>query len=289
MANDWSKAEVEAAVEDYFNMLRAELTGRRYNKTAHRHDLIMQLDGRSDGSVELKHQNISAVLIEMGTPYIDGYKPRFNYQRLLSSAVGDYLEQHPDLQSLFKADVGKTPEVPKVEDLLLVMEKPPVHEQKQTQAVKSVPAVYNPLGINYLEEEARNQSLGEAGEQFVINFERARLIRAGKDALADRIEQVSATRGPSAGFDIRSFEFNGTDRFIEAKTTKYGKSTPFFITSNEVRFSHENKDQYYLYRIFKFREAPRIFTLHGQIEDHCVLKPTEFIASPGRQTHCLGL
>ncbi|WP_413766517.1 DUF3883 domain-containing protein, partial [Vibrio vulnificus] len=89
-------------------------------------------------------------------------------------------------------------------------------------------AIYNPGGINYLEREARNQSLGEAGEQFVLNFERARLIKAGKDSLADRIEQVSVTVGPSAGFDVRSFEENGTDRYIEAKTTKYGKNTPFF-------------------------------------------------------------
>ena len=82
---------------------------------------------------------------------------------------------------------------------------------------------------DYLGREARNQQLGEAGELFVINFERARLMRAGKASLADRIEQVSATEGPSAGFDIRSFE-NGSDRFVEIKTTKYGMYTPFFVT-----------------------------------------------------------
>lgn len=78
-----------------------------------------------------------------------------------------------------------------------------------------------------MEREARNQLLGEAGEEFVIRYERARLIQAGKDSLADRIEQVSSTVGPSAGFDILSFEENGSDRYIEAKTTKYGKNTPF--------------------------------------------------------------
>jgi len=76
MASNWSESEVEAAVADYFDMLRSELTGQKYNKTAHRRALMEQLNNRSDGSVELKHQNISAVLIEMGIPYIDGYKPR---------------------------------------------------------------------------------------------------------------------------------------------------------------------------------------------------------------------
>jgi hypothetical protein len=89
-------------------------------------------------------------------------------------------------------------------------------------------AKHRPIGVNYLEVEARNRLLGDAGEQFAINFERARLIHAGKESLADKIEQVSVSVGPSAGFDIRSFETNGTDRLIEAKTTKYGKSTPFY-------------------------------------------------------------
>ncbi|ANK06964.1 Hypothetical protein WLH_05703 (plasmid) [Escherichia coli O25b:H4] len=38
------------------------------------------LNGRSKSSVELKHQNISAVLDALGLPYINGYKPRGNSQ-----------------------------------------------------------------------------------------------------------------------------------------------------------------------------------------------------------------
>src|SRR5699024_8647553 len=147
-------------------------------------------------------------------------------------------------------------------------------------AIAEQRAIYNPGGINYLEREARNQSLGEAGEQFVINLERARLIHVGKDSLADRVEQVSATVGPSAGFDIKSFEEGGEDRFIETKTTKYGKNTPFFVTPNEIQFSRENASSYYLYRLFRFRESPRLFALHGQVEERCILAPSEFIARP---------
>ena len=281
MARNWSESEVEAAVEDYFNMLRLELSGQKYNKTKHRRALMEQLNNRSEGSIELKHQNISAVLIEMGIPYIDGYKPRFNYQRtLLPAAVSDYLTRNPDIQALFEADSQATPSVPTVEDFLAAMEEPPGAEERKRPVVSEPTAIYNPVGVNYLEKEARNQSLGEAGEQFVINFERARLIHAGKESLADRIEQVSVTIGPSAGFDILSFEENGVDRLIEAKTTKYGKSTPFFVTSNELRFSRENSSRYFLYRLFKFREHPRLFTLHGDLEERCILEASEFIARP---------
>lgn len=281
MANHWSDSEVEAAVADYFRMLRLELTAQKYSKTEHRRALMEQLNNRSNGSVELKHQNISAVLIEMGIPYIDGYKPRFNYQRsLLPAAVTDYLRSNPELQQLFAADSEATPAIPSVQDFLSAWDEPPAPEDRKAPAIAEPRAIYNPGGVNYLEREARNQSLGEAGEQFVINFERARLIRAGKASLADRIEQVSATVGPAAGFDIKSFEENGADRFIEAKTTKYGKNTPFFVTPNELRFSRNNASKYYLYRLFKFRQAPRLFALHGHVEDRCILEPSTFIARP---------
>ncbi len=241
MANNWSDSEVEAAVEDYFDMLRLELSGRKYNKTKHRHNLKEQLNSRSDGSIELKHQNISAVLIEMGIPYIDGYKPRFNYQRsLLPAAIEDYLKNTPEIQTLLQEDSEEIPPIPTVQDLLSAMEAPPVPGERKTPAIAESRPIYNPAGVNYLEREAKNQSLGEAGEQFVINYERARLTAAGKNSLADRIEQVSETIGPTAGFDIRSFEEDGSDRFIEAKTTKYGKHTPFFVTPNELRFSQKN-------------------------------------------------
>ncbi len=262
-------------------MLRLELTGRKYNKAAHRRALMEQLNNRSDSSVELNHQNISAVLIEMGIPYIAGYKPRFNYQRsLLPAVVADYLKSHPDLQQLFAEDSEANATIPSVEDILSAWEAPPAPGDCKTPAVGEPRAVYNPGGVNYLAREARNHSLGDAGERFVINFERARLIRAGKDSLADRIEQISATVGPSAGFDIRSFEENGADRFIEAKTTKYGKNTPFFVTPNELRFSRDNSSRYYLYRLFRFRESPRLFTLHGHVEERCIIEPSEFMARP---------
>lgn len=281
MANCWSDSEVEAAVEDYFNMLHLELTGASYNKSEHRRTLMGNLNNRSDGSVELKHQNISAVLIEMGIPYIDGYKPRFNYQRsVLPGAISDFLSNHPELHAVFRKDSEAAPSVPPVEDILAALERPPKRPETKAPAVAEDGGVYIPAGVNYLEMEARNQSLGEAGEQFVINFERARLIHAGKEPLADKIEQISVTVGPSAGFDIRSFEVDGTDRFIEAKTTKYGKDTPFFLTPGELVFSNEHRARYFLYRVFRFRIDPRVYTLNGYLRKQCSIKPSAYLAKP---------
>jgi hypothetical protein len=76
--NDWSDAEVKAIVSDYMEMLDQELRGQTVNKTDHRRNLKAKLVGRSDGSIEFKHQNISAVLQKLKLPWITGYRPRLN-------------------------------------------------------------------------------------------------------------------------------------------------------------------------------------------------------------------
>lgn len=78
---------------------------------------------------------------------------------------------------------------------------------------------------SFIEREARNRSLGLAGEELVIQFEQERLIRAGCERLAARIEHTSRVRGDHEGYDILSFETDGAERLIEVKTTKYGKET----------------------------------------------------------------
>jgi len=83
VAEGWSSREVELTVADYFAMLRAELMGEAYGKTAQRRELAPQLDGRSEQLIAFKHCNISAILVQMHVPYIDGYKPRGNYQQPL--------------------------------------------------------------------------------------------------------------------------------------------------------------------------------------------------------------
>lgn len=85
--SDWSKEEVQAIVRDYFEMLSAELRGEKYVKAHHRRELQKTLNGRSDGAIERKHQNISAVMSKLARPYIEGYKPLGSYQALLEEMV----------------------------------------------------------------------------------------------------------------------------------------------------------------------------------------------------------
>jgi len=84
---DWSPAEVNLTAQDYFGMLEKELAGEPFNKAEHNRTLQTKLSGRSKAAIELKHQNISAVLNDLGYAYIKGYKPRGNIQRILKDVV----------------------------------------------------------------------------------------------------------------------------------------------------------------------------------------------------------
>lgn len=277
---DWSKEEVEIIVSDYLDMFRKELLGQIYNKSEHRRGLIKSLNNRSHGSIERKHQNISAVLIEMGFPYIQGYKPLRNFQKsLIQDVIQNRLVNEQVLLDLIAKDVESSIVIPKVEDILQLMVEPPVSKSESANKVKETPRLYQPKRVDYLAQEAKNSAIGKVGEQIAFNYERARLISVGKNNLADQVEQVSVSIGDSAGFDIHSYEKNGTDRFIEVKSTKYGKETPFFISSNEVAFSETYSDKYYLYRVFSLRQSPKIFYFKGSVQNHCKLKATQFIGS----------
>ena len=86
---DWTRHEVEVIVADYLQMLAKELSGTRYNKTQHRRELLPKLNGRTSGSVEFKHRNISAVLRDSNRPFIAGYKPRANLQEIIKEVVDE--------------------------------------------------------------------------------------------------------------------------------------------------------------------------------------------------------
>lgn len=276
-ADAWSRDEVEVAVSDYLHMLTLELSGQVYNKSEHRRNLQAQLRGRSEGSIERKHQNISAVLIDLGCPYITGYKPLSNYQSILFDVVQDRLSE----DQLFDRSAISAAEQPAVmplaPDFNFIIEHPPlvsgVSEPKTVYSARST-------GVqrDYLAREARNRSLGVAGEEFVLAYERNRLKSLGVPRLGDKVEQVSRTKGDGLGFDVLSFEPDGRERFIEVKTTAFGKETPFFISRNETEFSAAFADQFHLYRLFEFRKQPKMFDLSGRIQDKVRLDPVSYLA-----------
>lgn len=277
MPQPWSPLEVEACVADYLQMLTLELNGQRYSKTRHANALLAKLDGRNRPAIEFKHCNISAVMVALGYPYIEGYKPRGNYQALLADVVESQLQGHPAIHEAAQAAVLR----PAVAVTALGTTSPWVPAPKPAR-VEEAAAAYSPrfsaARRDYLAQEARNRSLGRAGELFVAELEARRLHDAGQKTLANRVEHVAATQGDGLGFDVLSFEVDGRERLVEVKTTAFGMLTPFYVSRNELARSEIDQAAFHLYRLFDFRERPRLFDLPGKISAHCRIEPTTYLA-----------
>lgn len=110
----------------------------------------------------------------------------------------------------------------------------------------------------------------------MIEYEKWYLIKVGKENLADKIEWISKEVGDGAGFDILSRNLNGTDKYIEVKTTRLGKETPFFFSSNELQFSINKATDYHLYRLFNANSDVKLFTKSGSLNTICKSIPTMY-------------
>jgi hypothetical protein len=260
-AQEWNAAEVRAAVSDYLEMLAAEAAGQRYSKAEHRRRLLAKLSpGRTPQAIEFKHANISAAMIELGLPYIRGYKPRRNYQTELVSEIRRRVED------------GQLP---------TVLQAAPVPEPGR--GLKQAPVPRAPLAARHIDYgllQEENRRLGSDGEHLVFQFEVEQLRQSGRPDLADRVEWAARDRGDGLGYDVLSFDAAGNERHIEVKTTALGAQTPFYITSAELEFARSHPESFALYRVYDARSNPTFYALEGDITQAIDLMPTVYRAQP---------
>ncbi|MFK0385190.1 DUF3883 domain-containing protein [Agrobacterium sp. NPDC090273] len=266
---DWTEDEISALVTDYFAMLQKEVSGTAYSKTEHRRNLLRSLQ-RSEGSIERKHQNVSAVLHRLGFRWIQGYKPLGNVQTALVPVVAHFLRSAAkDLDSVAEA-------IPAPSSTADVFVTAPT-DALTINASSAIDPVARKFDI--AKRDARNKALGQGGEEFVVELEKARLTELG---LKDKIDQVvwaSRDEGDGLGYDIRSFADDGTAIFIEVKTTRGDINAPFFITERERLIAERKGTQYLIYRVFSFGREPKVFVIPGPLENGLELRPTAYRAS----------
>ena len=301
VGTDWSSEELDEIVADYFAMLAAQQAGEAFVK-AHRARALDDQIGRGHKSIEFKHMNISAVLAELGLPNIRGYRPMSNYQRAIFPAVERYLDDHPDAW-----DIGETvpafpvepswdrgsavnegkglppsfpgmAEQPSVSPLLIFEDAPSAGgaRKPRPEGLERLVRKFDPAARDH-----RNRLLGRAGEERVFLHEKARLKAAGYSNLADKVEWTSQVRGDGAGYDIKSFHTSGAERLIEVKSTRGARTTPFFISRNELSLAHERPDHFRLYRLYDFSQTPRLFKLKPPLEEAVTLEAETWRARVG--------
>lgn len=144
-------------------MLADDIAGRAYSKAQHNR-LLQAVIGRPRGSMEYKHQNISAVLKDLGEDWIPGCKPAFNFQASLVDAVVRWLNRHPDwLVSTARMAMNPSPSALQ-EEAMLWIGPPPTHSNAPPpNELERMTAIARKYDV--AERDARNRVLGRAGEE----------------------------------------------------------------------------------------------------------------------------
>jgi hypothetical protein len=208
----------------------------------------------------------------MGLPWIVGYKPKRNYQASIFSAIDRYLSSNEAVavyqqlppSVLAIADESATfVEAPKLE----------VESERPWQLERLIKK-FDPV-----ERDLRNRSLGKAGEEFVLEFEKKKLEKLQRPDLVKKIRWVSVDEGDGAGYDILSYEPDGQERLIEVKTTNGAARTPFFISENECQKAAASAESWRLYRVHLFAQNPRIFRIAPPLNKMLRLRPDIWRAS----------
>ena len=107
----------------------------------------------------------------------------------------------------------------------------------------------NPARINWVEINNKRKTVGDAGELIVCSYEIEKLLKCDLIELIPKIEHSSQIIGDACGYDIRSFDENGGELFIEVKSTEGSLTNPIYFSKNETDKMKQLGESYYLYRV----------------------------------------
>lgn len=145
-------------------------------------------------------------------------------------------------------------------------EKPELPNYQPRKEVNLETLVEPESEIDYIERLKKQMEIGNLAEQIVLNSEREFLNSDFPD-FANKVRSVA--NNPKLGFDIISFETNGTQKQIEVKAISTNKSNKsFFLTRNELNKS-KTYPNYYLYCVSELNsDKPKILRIkHPNFEN----------------------
>ncbi len=127
---------------------------------------------------------------------------------------------------------------------------------------------FRAIKTDHLEDAVQKMEIGDAGEIFILDYERKQLTKKDRDDLADKVQHVSKELGDGLGYDILSFDENGNEKYIEVKTTTQGIKTLFYMSDNEYNKAISTKN-YFIYRVYDFNletQKGKLYKINTQID-----------------------
>ena len=126
--------------------------------------------------------------------------------------------------------------------------------------------------------DKKNKKLGDLGEELVVRYEKKTLVSLNREDLADKVIHVAKLEGDGAGYDIKSYNLDGSVKYIEVKSTRGNINTDFFMSPREIKFSKINKNNFFLYRVFDITKNNdgKFYIVQGDVTEEFTTHPTGF-------------
>lgn len=128
--------------------------------------------------------------------------------------------------------------------------------------------------IDYINRSKKLKKIGNRGELIVLKAERKYLKENKRPGLEKLIDHI-AEKDDSAGYDIKSYNLDGTERLIEVKsTTQKVGSNSIYLSANELDIATKNSN-YYFYVVYEAdSKTPKIWRVKGTdlLNDEKIIK-----------------
>jgi len=127
--------------------------------------------------------------------------------------------------------------------------------------------------VDYIEQNKLNIDIGTAGERFVVEYERENIKNYNLPE-EKQVQWISKDVGDGLGYDVLSYDSQGNEIYIEVKTTLGGEKSSFYITANELLKSEQEKESYFLYRVYNFdmeKQWGELSVRRGSLKELCIM------------------
>lgn len=121
------------------------------------------------------------------------------------------------------------------------------------------------LELDYVQLEALRKKIGDIGERYVFEREKARLVKVNSK-YADSVDATPA-QDPRNGYDILSYTETGVPIYIEVKSTLGDLYTPFYITVNERETAERIRKEgghYQVHRVYNVGKDIGVFVYEDE-------------------------
>ena len=178
---EWSDDELQAAVAAYLEMLRLERQQTPYSKADFRRQLRSgSLSNRTEGSVEYRMQNISAVMESLGHPRIAGYKPAANVGQANEARLRRLIENAGGVPSVKSTSITRLQDILSGPDVLM--------------GVKAVFGMISSHVLCFAEGAARRA----VTQPFVIAIGGGKEVREGMAGRVVNVARTAPVYGPTS-------------------------------------------------------------------------------------------